>query len=113
MGRAGVKRGELWTVAGGRYASKPRPAVILQEDVFDATESVTVALLTSTLVDVPLLRIPIGPSATTGMHAESHVVIDTITTVARSSVQLRVGRLTATQLVQVERAVATFLGLAS
>ena len=108
-----MRRGEIWTVAGNRYASKPRPAVIIQEDAFDRTDSLTVALLTSTLVDAPLIRIPIGPSATSGLHSESHVMVDKITTVRRSAVQLKVGRLTATQLVSLERAIATFLGLAS
>jgi len=108
-----VKRGEIWTVAGNRYAAKPRPAVIIQEDAFDATHSVTVALLTSTLVDAPLMRVPIASTPTSGLHVESHVMVDRLTTVKRSSVQLRVGRLTASQLVGVERAIATFLGLAS
>lgn len=108
-----MKRGEIWTVAGSRYATKPRPALIVQEDAFNATDSVTVALLTSTLVDAPLMRIPIAASSTSGLLTESHVMVDKLTTIKRSSVQLRVGRLTASQLAGVERAIATFLGLAS
>ncbi len=58
MGR--VRRGEIWTVAGGVYASKPRPALILQDDRFDGTDSVTVLPLTTTHVEAPLVRIHIS-----------------------------------------------------
>jgi len=58
-----VKRGEVWTVAGGPdYASKPRPAVILQDNAFDATASITLCPITSQAVDAPLMRLPIEPS---------------------------------------------------
>jgi mRNA interferase MazF len=107
-----VNRGDLWTVAGGVYASKPRPALIIQDDRYDATDSVTVLPLTSTLVDAPLLRIPVEPSETSGLRQGSQVMIDKLTTVRRSHVQEKVGRLTASQLVEVERAMLAFLGLA-
>ncbi len=61
-----VKRGELWTVASGVYASKPRPAVIVQYDVFELTESVTVAPLTTTLTDAPSLRLRIPTDGVAG-----------------------------------------------
>lgn len=105
-------RGELWTVAGGVYASKPRPALILQDDVFDATASVTVAPLTSTLAEAPLLRIRIGPSELSGLERDSEIMIDKLTTVRRTNVANRLGRLTAEQLTEVERAMMAFLGLA-
>jgi mRNA interferase MazF len=107
-----VIRGELWTVAGGAYASKPRPALIVQDDVFDATASVTVAPLTSTLTEAPLLRIRIGPSALSGLERDSEIMIDKLTTVRRTNVANRLGRLTAEQLTEVERAMMAFLGLA-
>lgn len=105
-------RGEIWTVAGGVYAGKPRPALIIQDDRFDATDSVTVLPLTSNLVDAPLLRIPLQPSEMSGLQRESHAMIDKLTTVRRSSVQTRVGRLAPAQLGQVERALLVFLGIA-
>jgi mRNA interferase MazF len=109
-----VNRGEIWTVAGGVYAAKPRPAVIIQDDLFDATRSVTVAPMTSTLVDASLMRIRItaGSELVSGLERDSDVMIDKLTTVKRSNVQVRVGRLTADQVVEVERALMTFLGLA-
>ncbi|WP_354515806.1 type II toxin-antitoxin system PemK/MazF family toxin [Paenarthrobacter sp. 4246] len=76
------------------------------------TDSVTVLPLTSTLVDAPLLRIAVEPSSGTGLRQVSHVMIDKPTTVRRSNVHHRLGRVTATQLVDVERALLVFLGLA-
>jgi mRNA interferase MazF len=107
-----VNRGDIWTVAGGVYATKPRPALVIQDDRFDATESVTVLPMTTTAVDAPLLRIPLHPSATTGIRQPSFVMIDKLTTVRRSNVQERMGRLPTVQLVEVERALMAFLGLA-
>ena len=63
-----MRRGELWTVAGGVYASRPRLALIVQDDVFAGTASVTVAPLTTTLVDAPLLRVPVSADDRTGLH---------------------------------------------
>ena len=110
----GVNRGEIWTVAGSVYATKPRPAVIVQDDLFDATASVTVAPITTTLLDAPLIRIRIGggDGRLSGLDHDSDVMIDKLTTVRRSNVHTRVGRLTAEQLVEVERAMMAFLGLA-
>ncbi|WP_286958707.1 MULTISPECIES: type II toxin-antitoxin system PemK/MazF family toxin [Arsenicicoccus] len=107
-----MRRGELWTVAGGVYASKPRPALIVQDDLFAGTASVTVMPLTTTLVDAPLLRVRVVADDLTGLQHESHVMIDKITTVRRENVGTRVGRLTPEGLVEVKRALMAFLGLA-
>ncbi|OBK15898.1 type II toxin-antitoxin system PemK/MazF family toxin [Mycobacterium asiaticum] len=109
-----MNRGEIWTVAGGVYATKPRPAVIIQDDLFAATNSVTVAPMSRTLLDAPLMRIRIGggDGRLSGLDHDSDVMIDKLTTVKRSNVQSRVGRLTAEQVVEVERAMMAFLGLA-
>ena len=113
MGR-GVNRGEIWTVVGGISATKPRPAVIVQDDLFDATNSITVAPMSSALLDAPLMRIRVagGDGRLSGLDHDSAVMIDKLTTVKRSNVHARVGRLTAEQLVEVERAMMAFLGLA-
>lgn len=107
-----MKRGELWTVAGGVYASKPRPALIVQDDVFAGTDSVTVLPLTSTLIDAPLLRYRIAANELAGLQRDSDVMIDKLTTVRRSNVALRVGMLSKNQMIDIERLVAVFLGLA-
>ena len=107
-----MNRGEIWSVAGGVYASKPRPAVILQDDRFDGTDSVTVLPLTSTEVSASLLRVEGAVDKVSGLASPSWVMIDKITTVRRSNVTNQVGRLTSSQLVEIERLMMVFLGLA-
>ncbi len=107
-----MKRGELWTVAGGIYASKPRPALIVQDDAFDATDSVVVAPLTTALLDAALFRVRVSGSELSGLHRDNDVMIDKLTTVRRKNVQSRVGRLTSEQVVEIERSLMVFLGLA-
>jgi mRNA interferase MazF len=88
--------------------------VIVQDDHFDATSSVTDAPMASTLLDTPLMRIRItgGSGRLSGLDHDSDVMIDKLTTVRRSNIHTRVGRLTAEQVVEVERAMMAFLGLA-
>ena len=89
-----VKRGHIWTVAGGPdYAGKPRPAIILQDDAFDATSSITVCPLTTERLDAPLIRLPIEPSERNGLKTASHVMVDKITTVSKRKLDEPVGRL--------------------
>ncbi len=107
-----MNRGEIWTVADGVYASKPRPALIVQDDLFEATASVTVVPFTSSLTDAPLLRIRVASSELSGLDRDSDVMVDKLTTVRRGNVQERVGRVSADQLAEVERALMAFLGLA-
>ena len=108
-----MKRGGIWTVAGGPdYAGKPRPAVILQNDAFDATASVTIIPCTTHGVDAPLMRIPIEPSELNGLRAASYLMIDKITTVSKKKLETRVGRLSDEDIVRANRAVVVFLGLA-
>jgi mRNA interferase MazF len=107
-----VNRGEIWSLAGGVYASKPRPAVILQDDRFDGTDSVTVCPLTSTEVSAPLLRVHVPVDGVSGLASPSWVMIDKVTTVRRSNLARRMGRLRSSQLVDVERLLMVFLGLA-
>ena len=99
-------------VAGGVYASKPRPAVILQDDLFRGTDSVTVCPFTTSSVDAPLLRLPITADSTTGIDEPSFAMVDKVTTVRRSSVGLAVGRLESVHMLELERRLLVFLGLA-
>ena len=105
-----MRRGDLVTVAGGVYASKPRPALVLQDDRFDATASVTVAPLTTTPLEAPLLRVGVPADEHTGIERDSFVMVDKITTVRRSNVGKVVGRIDPTTLIEVERRLLVFLG---
>ena len=108
-----MKRGEIWTAAAGSgYAGKPRPVVIIQDDRFDATGSVTVCAFTTDPTDAPLIRLPIAPDAQNGLRETSSLMVDKITTVPRSKVGERVGRLADQDMVRLGRAVVVFFGLA-
>ncbi len=105
-----MRRGDIVTVAGGVYASKPRPALVVQDDRFDATDSVTVCPFTTTEVDAPLLRLPVIANEANGLGQDSYLMIDKITSVRRSNARTVLGRLEATTLVEFERRLLVFLG---
>lgn len=108
-----MKRGEVWTVAGGGdYAGKPRPALILQDDSFAAIQSVTICLFTTDPTDAPLMRVPVAPSSANGLREPSRLMIDKLTTVPRSRMGERLGVVDDAVLSQVARAVFVFLGIA-
>lgn len=109
-----MKRGEIWTVAGGRdYAGKPRPVVILQDDRFDRTASMTVCAFTTDPTDAPLFRLSVQPNETNGLRSVSRLMVDKITTVPKAKIGSRVGRLEDEDVVRLNRAVLVFLGIAA
>ena len=108
-----MKRGEIWTVSGGSgYAGKPRPAVLVQDNAFDATASVTVCAFTSDLTEAPLFRIPVAPTERNGLRATSSLMVDKLTTVPKSKLGTCIGRLDDEEIVRLNRAIVVFLGLA-
>ena len=108
-----MKRGEIWTASGGTdYAGKPRPVVIVQDDRFDATRSVTVCAFTSDPTDAPLLRIAVEPSESNGLRAASRLMVDKITTMSKAKLGSRIGKLADSDLVRLNRAMMIYLGLA-
>ncbi|HEX3350230.1 MAG TPA: type II toxin-antitoxin system PemK/MazF family toxin [Acetobacteraceae bacterium] len=109
-----MRRGEIWTVAGGRdYAGKPRPVVIVQDDSFDATSSITVCAFTTDPTDAPLIRLAVTPNARNGLRNACRLMVDKITTVPKSKVGARVGRLDDADILRLNQAVLVFLGLAA
>lgn len=109
-----MTRGEIYTAAArGPYTGKPRPVVILQDDRFDATASVTICPFTTNPVEAPLLRVAIDPSEDNGLDRASQLMVDKVTTVPRSSLGERLGRLRDDELVALNRSLIVFLGLAS
>lgn len=108
MGR--MRRGDIVTIAGGAHASKPRPALIVQDDRFDTTDSLTVCPFTSTEVDAPLLRVPVTADEENGLDQNSFLMVDKMTTVRRSNARSVVGRLGATTIIEFERRLLVFLG---
>lgn len=108
-----MKRGEIWTVSGGKtYAGKPRPAVIVQDDAFSGTDSVTVCAFTTDPTEAPLFRLLVAPNERNGLRAPCRLMADKITTVAKSKLGERIGRLDVEDLVHLNQAMMVFLGLA-
>ena len=107
-----MNRGEIWTAAGGTYASKPRPVLVIQDDRFDATDSVVIIPMTTHPVDASLTRVPVAAAPVSGRTHDSYVMVDKITTVRRRRLRDRIGRASATQMVEVEWALLVVLGVA-
>jgi mRNA interferase MazF len=108
-----MRRGEIWTVSGGsRYAGKPRPVVIVQDDRFDMTASITVCGFTTDPTDAPLLRLRIEPDERNGLNTVSWLMIDKITTVPKPKLGSRIGQIDDDELVRIKRAILVFLGIA-
>lgn len=108
-----MKRGEVWTAAGGSvYTGKPRPVVVIQDDRFDATDSITVCAFTTDPTEAPLIRLAIEPTAANGLREQSSIMVDKITTVPRGRLTARIGHLSDEDMVRLGRAVVVFLGLA-
>ena len=108
-----MRRGDILTVAGGRdYAGKPRPIVIVQDDSFDATDSITVCAFTTDQTEAPLFRLPVEPTDRNGLFATSRLMVDKITTVPKSKVGAQIGRLDDEDILRLNRAILVFLGLA-
>ena len=108
-----MKRGEIWTVAGGGdVTGKPRPAVILQHDACDGTDSVTICAFTTDPTDLPLFRIQVHPSSGNGLSTTSRLMVDKITTVSRRRLGHRIGVLQRSDLQRLNQSAIVFLGLA-
>lgn len=107
-----VKRGALVTVALQGDYGKPRPALIVQADQFAALDSVAILPITSTLIDAPLLRLTVTPSATNGLRKTSQIMLDKPITVKVDKIGQPFGYLEDTVMISVNRSLALFLGLA-
>ena len=108
-----MTRGEVWTAAGGKdYAGTPRPVVIVQDDRFDATNSITICAFTSDPTDAPLFRLVVEPNTANGLDKPSRLMVDKVTTVPKARLGKRIGRLSDSDMVRVNRALLIFLGLA-
>ena len=107
-----MRRGETWTAAAGSgYAGKPPPLVIVQDDRFDATNSVTACAFSTDPTEAPLIRLPVSPDEENGLHEHGSLMVDKITTTPRSKVGERIGRHADRDMVRLGRAVVVSSGL--
>jgi mRNA interferase MazF len=109
-----MRRGDIWTVAGGKhYAGKARPVVIVQDDSFDATSSITICAFTTDATNAPLFRLPVVPNERNGLRAPCRLMVDKITTVQKSKIGTHIGRLDDEDVLRLNQALLVFLGLAT
>jgi len=107
-----MQRGDLVSVAIQGDFGKPRPALVIQSPLFANHTSVTVLLVTSTLVDAPLLRVTVQATPGNGLEKTSQIMIDKSMTLKREKIGPVLGRVNPDELTQVERSLAVFLGIA-
>jgi len=107
-----VRRGDIVTVAVTGDFGKPRPALIIQADQFNATGTVTVLLISGMLIDAPLIRPTIEPTERSGLRKVSQVMVDKAMSVKRDRIGSIIGRLEDDALLAVTRSLAVFLGIA-
>ena len=107
-----MMRGDFVTITMQGDFGKPRPALVIQADQFSEHSSITVLPVTSALVAAPLLRITVQPGAGNGLQKPSQVMVDKAMTVKRDKVGQTFGRIDADTLIEIERCLAVFLGIA-
>ncbi len=107
-----MRRGDLVTVAMPGDFGKPRPALIVQSDLFDQTGTVTVLLVSGTLVNAPLIRLTVQPTLGNGLRKTSQLMVDKTVSVKRDKLGSPFGRLDDETMLSVTRSLAVFLALA-
>ena len=107
-----MRRGNIVAVAIQGDFGKARPALIVQSDLFTEHPSVTLLLMSSEIVDAPLIRINVNPSEQNGLRAPSQVAVDKTFIVRREKVGRIIGHLEDEIMVAVNRAMLVCLGLA-
>jgi mRNA interferase MazF len=106
-----LRRGEIWTVSGGAYARKPRPAIIIQDDAFHRFASVTLIPCTTNPTAAPAIRPELLPSPGNGLRSDCRAMIDKMTTVPRANLGTRIGALAEPDMLRINRALVLFLGI--
>jgi mRNA interferase MazF len=108
----GLRRGDITIVAAPGDYGKPRPALVVQADLFSGIDSVVVALITSEQRPAaPLFRRPIAPSSKNGLRNPSDVMLDKLVALPRTKTSAAIGQLTETQMVDITARLALFLGI--
>ena len=106
-----MRRGDLVTVALQGDHGKPKPALIVQSDLFDEHPSVTVLPVTGELREAPLFRIRVEPDASNGLQKTSDVMVDKAQSVSRERIGDVFGHVSEEQMLAVSRSLAVFLGV--
>ncbi|MFM9973127.1 MAG: type II toxin-antitoxin system PemK/MazF family toxin [Beijerinckiaceae bacterium] len=108
-----MRRRSIWTVSTGGVVGKPRPALIIRDDRFAETDTVTICLITTAMVKADQVRIRIEPTAMNGLRSTSFAMTDKLTTIAKSKIGRPIGEISAADMIRIEQAVLLYLGFAS
>jgi|SRR5579864_2017059 len=106
-----MRRGDLVTIALQGAYGKPRPALVIQSDLFSEHPSVTILPVTSELRDTPLFRVPVSPGESNGLRKPSEVMVDKVQTIPREKIGDVFGHMAEEDMMAVSRALAVFLGV--
>ncbi|MDQ7830157.1 MAG: type II toxin-antitoxin system PemK/MazF family toxin [Desulfovibrionaceae bacterium] len=107
-----MRRGDLVTVIVPGAYGKPRPALVVQSDLFQALPSVTVVPITSERHSAPLFRIDLEPDAQNGLAKPSQAMVDKLQTVPREKVGQVFGHVHQEKMLEIVRSLSLFLGIA-
>ncbi len=108
-----MKRGAVVTTVLSGDFGKPRPAVVIQADLFNETHaSITVLPVSTTIVNAPLFRMTIDPSPENGLKKVSQIMVDKLTSVRRDRIGKVIGQLSDDTMIRVTRALSVWLGIA-
>lgn len=107
-----MKRGDLVTVSLQGDYGKPRPALIIQSDLFDEHPSVTILPVTSEIRNTPIFRITVEPNTKNGLELTSQIMIDKTHTISREKIGKAFGKVDEETMLAVNRSLAVFLGFA-
>lgn len=109
-----VQRGDIYTLdRARRLQRRTRPVVVIQDDRFDATASVTVVPFTTSQGEALLLQIPVQPSVRKCLAQYNHLMVDKVTTVPRANLVDLVGRLSDADVIRLNRALLFLVRLAA
>ena len=107
-----LERGDIIVCALSGDYGKPRPAIVIQSDLFNATHaSITICPITSHLVDAPIFRLDLDPNSQNGLKQTSQIMVDKITSLKREKIQQKIGKITADQFGALNHALKIWLNI--
>lgn len=109
-----MKRGDYVLVAdrGGDFSGKPRPALVVQSDLFnDSHPSVTVCIVTTVLTGTPMYRVPVAANETNGLRYDSEVAVDRLQAVWAHRIDRKIGTAADETLLAVDQALRRWLDI--
>jgi len=109
-----IERGDIVICALSGDYGKPRPAVVIQSDLFNPTHhSITLCPITSHLIDAPLFRISLTPNKLTGITLASQIMIDKVTTIKSEKITKKTGKISSEEMQKLNDALKLWLSIHS